>query len=95
MLFFGRLVYPEASNILKHYLYCNGDYLKIRSDYFKRSKFIKITLEKNDNEIIGPVTLKISDDPGIAYAVNGFYIKRDSNKIVIFQDISFESINKR
>jgi hypothetical protein len=80
---------------LKHYIYGNGDDLEIISEYFYRSELIIETMERNkDNEIIGPITLRIKDDPRIAYAVNGFYI-RTLNNLEIYQKINFADKNDR
>jgi hypothetical protein len=95
IIFFGGFIYPEASKILKHYIFGNGDDLIITSEYFFESKFIINTLNKNQNmEIIGPVTLKIKENPRIAYAVNGFYINRN-NPMEIYQEIIFASRKDR
>jgi hypothetical protein len=95
MTFFGGIVYPEASKILRHYISGNGDNINIISKYFFNSEVIKNALNNNpDTAIIGPVTLRISDDPRIAYAVNGFYIK-NNDSIEIYQEIDFAGRNDR
>ncbi|GHV49912.1 hypothetical protein AGMMS49579_02670 [Spirochaetia bacterium] len=95
IIFFGWFIYPEASNILKHYIYGNGNDLEIISRYFFKSAVIKKSLENKQNiELIGPITLRIQDDPRIAYAINGFYIK-NKNNVEIFQKIDFAKINDR
>jgi hypothetical protein len=72
MIFFGGLIYPEASKILKHYILGDGNDLEIFSKYFFESKIIVENIGNSNEKIIGPITLKINDDPRIAYAVNGF-----------------------
>ncbi|GHU86772.1 hypothetical protein FACS189476_00660 [Spirochaetia bacterium] len=95
IIFFGWFIYPEASNILKHYIYGNGNDLEIISRYFFKSAVIKKSLENKQNiELIGPITLRIQDDPRIAYAINGFYIK-NKNNVEIFQKIDFAKMNDR
>jgi hypothetical protein len=95
IIFFGGFIYPEASKILKHYIFGNGDDLIITSKYFFESKFIINTLNKNQNiEIIGPITLKIKENPRIAYAVNGFYINKN-DPMEIYQKIIFASRKDR
>jgi hypothetical protein len=95
IIFFGGIIYPEASKILSHYIFGNGSDLYIVSDYFLKSKVIVNALINNPNrEIIGPITLRISDDPRIAYAINGFYIKT-GNPIEIYQIINFAGRNDR
>jgi hypothetical protein len=95
IIFYGGFIYPEASKILKHYIFGNGDDLIINSKYFFESKVIINALNKNQNaEIIGPVTLKISEDPRIAYAVNGFYINKN-DPMEIYQEIVFANKKDR
>ena len=92
MIFFGGIIYPEASKILKHYIFGDGGDIIIISKYFFNSKVIKDALNNNSNNEIGPVTLRINDDPRIAYAVNGFYIK-NNDPMEIYQEIDFAARN--
>jgi hypothetical protein len=95
MVFFGGIIYPEAAKILKHYISGNGEDIKIISKYFFESRIIKDALTNNPKiEIIGPITLKINEDPRIAYAINGFYIK-NSDPIEIYQKINFANRDDR
>jgi hypothetical protein len=94
MIFFGGLIYPEASKILKHYIFGDGNDLKIVSKFFFKSKIIVENIKNNNEEIIGPITLKINDDPRIAYAVNGFFIK-NNDQLEIYQKINFAYRNDR
>jgi len=89
---YGIRVYPEAGQILRHYIRGDGSDLEISSKYFFESPFIKNVLENNKNQaIIGPVYIKTSDDPRIAYAVNGFYIRNSASKKEIYQYIDYPS----
>ena len=95
MIFFGGIIYPEASKILKHYIFGDGEDIVIISKYFFNSRIIKNALNNgSNNRIIGPVTLRITDAPRIAYAINGFYIK-NSEPIEIYQEIDFANKNDR
>jgi hypothetical protein len=95
MIFFGGIIYPEASKILKHYIFGDGEDMVIVSQYFFNSGIIQNALNNNlNNEIIGPVTLRINDDPRIAYAINGFYIK-NNEPMEIYQEIDFANRNDR
>lgn len=89
LIFGGKIIYPEASKILEHYLYGDGTDLYINSSYFLKSKIISKAISEKKYPI-GPVTLRISDDPRIAYAVNGFYIINKDNKPSITQRIEFD-----
>lgn len=95
MIYFGGFVYPEASKILKHYIFGDGKDLELVSKYFFESDIIKNALNNNrDVELIGPVTLRINEDPRIAYAINGFFIKNDASP-EIYQKIDFAGRNDR
>ena len=90
----GKIVSPEASKILKYYVSAHKDDLYIKSKYFYNSEYIKKVIKKNEEqEIIGPVYLKISNDKRIAYAINGFYI--DTSKKIIYQNIDFAQRNDK
>lgn len=94
MIFGGRFVSPEASRILRHYVSDTSGDLYLKSAYFYDSDFIRKTLDKNKGKkIIGPVTLKISEDSRIAYAVNGFYINSEEKSI--YQHIDFAPKNDK
>ena len=86
----GSLFYPEASKILKHYIHGNGSDLYIKSPYFFQSKTMKIILKQMTGDTYGPVTLRIKDDPRIAYAVNGFLLIKKDDEIYITQRIEFD-----
>lgn len=92
MIFFGGIPYPEAAKILKHYIYGDGSDLYIKSDYFKRSVFIKQQIARYKDKPVGPITLRIGTDPRVAYAVNGFYLKRDQDRYFIYQRIIFDTV---
>jgi hypothetical protein len=95
MLFFGGFVYPEASKILQHYIFGDGKDLELVSNYFFESDTIKNALDNNRNStLIGPITLRINEDPRIAYAINGFYIKT-SSPMEIYQKINFADRNDK
>jgi hypothetical protein len=44
LIFWGGIVYPESSAILKHYLYGDGSELHLESEYFFNSEFLKTLL---------------------------------------------------
>jgi hypothetical protein len=94
MSVFGNAMYPEAAKILDEYIYGKKDSLELSNSYFRKAPFIQSILLKNKSEIIGPIYLNLKDDRRIAYAINGFYIKRykvnDETHFRLFQDILFE-----
>lgn len=76
--------YPEAAEILYHYLYGDGSDLEIESDYFKESGFIQQTIKIKGEGDHGLVALKQSDDWRLSLALNPFYIKITGNTVKIY-----------
>lgn len=95
MIYGGNLIYPEASMILKEYLYGNKDTLELPDKYFKTSSFIQLKVNNFKKKIIGPVYLRLTDDKRIAYAINGFFIevteKPNGRHFRLYQDIIFNN----
>lgn len=93
MIYSTRFLYPEASSILKEYLYGNQDTLVLSSTYFKKAPFVLDKVKKNKLSVIGPCYIRLNEDRRIAYAVNGFYIRKTSDKngmaCALYQDIVF------
>jgi hypothetical protein len=93
MIYSTWFIYPEASLILKEYLYGNKDTLVLSSSYFKKAPFVLNKLKKNNGSETGPCYIRLNEDRRIAYAVNGFYIKKTSDKkgetYALYQDIVF------
>jgi len=90
LIFGGSVLYPEASKILKHYLFGDGSDLYIRSRYFFKSDIISSNLENMNSDESNRISLRISDDPRIAYAVNGFTIKKIDSTFYVTQYIEFD-----
>src|SRR5512133_635005 len=93
MIYSTRFIYPEASLILNQYLYGNQDTLKLSSGYFKKAPFVLDKVKKNKASVIGPCFIRLNEDRRIAYAVNGFYIRKTSDEkgetYTLYQDIVF------
>jgi hypothetical protein len=93
MIYSTKFIYPEASLILKEYLYGNQDTLELSSAYFKKAPFVLDKIKKSNASVIGPCYIRLNEDRRIAYAVNGFYIRKKSDKkgeaYALYQDIVF------
>jgi hypothetical protein len=93
MIYSTRFIYPEASLILKEYLYGNQDTLELSSGYFKKAPFVLDKIRRNKSSVIGPCFIRLNEDRRIAYAVNGFYIRKIVDKkgetYTLYQDIVF------
>jgi hypothetical protein len=85
----GLIVAPEASKILYHYTYGNGEKMVLDSDYIKNSpvilKHLK-TLKVGESKRVG---FKQNEDWRLSYAINGFTLTKFKDKAVIEQKINF------
>ena len=94
MIIGGALIYPEASQTLKHYCFGNGDTLFVNSDYIKTSP---IVLQHLSNMKVGEkriVTFYQKEDWRLSYAINPFTIEKRENNVVITQWIEFAKNNE-
>ena len=88
---YGGLPYPEASRILSHYLFGNGDDLIIRSKAIIDSPFLQNKV--SEGKTVGPITVDPGKYPRIGFAVNGFYISEEAGEVVVRQYIDFDGRN--
>ncbi len=91
MIVGGFFVAPEASQILTHYCFGDGDTLFLDSSYLKNSPVI-ISAAKglNVGGQIAEVRLNQSVDWRLSYAINGFALKRTEKGYMIQQWIEFD-----
>lgn len=91
MIVGGFFVAPEASQILSHYCFGDGDALYLDSSYLKTSPVV-ISAAKGltVGGKIAEVRLNQSDDWRLSYAINGFTLKRTKKGFVIQQWIEFD-----
>ncbi len=91
MIVGGFFVAPEASQILSHYCFGDGDTLYLDSSYLKTSPVV-ISAAKglNVGGKIADVRLNQSRDWRLSYAINGFTLKRTRKGYVIQQWIEFD-----
>jgi len=94
MILVGSFVFPEASQILKHYCFGNGEKLILQSDYIKNSPVVVKELKKIKVGEKKRVVFKQKEDWRLSYALNPFYIEKRKDKIIITQYIKFDSTNK-
>ena len=85
----GLIVSPEASKILYHYCYGDGEKMVLDSDYIRNSpvilKHLK-TLKVGESKRVG---FKQKEDWRLSYAINGFTLTKFKDKAVIEQYINF------
>lgn len=87
----GKFVYPEASAVLQHYCFGNGDTLWINDNYIRNSKVFK---KYSKNLKLGEtkkVWFKQSEDWRLSYALNPFYITKKKDGYIIYQYIVFDT----
>ena len=87
----GKIIAPEASEVLSHYCFGNGDTLYLDPEYIKNSPVVlrKIKTLKEGETI--RVTFKQSEDWRLSYALNPFQLTNTPNTYLIHQYINFES----
>jgi hypothetical protein len=91
MIVGGFFVAPEASQILSHYCFGDGDTLYLDSSYLKKSPVvISAATGLKVGGKINEVTLKQRKDWRLSYAINGFTLKRTKKGYVIQQWIEFD-----
>ena len=89
MMIGGYIVSPEASQILYHYCFGNGETLVLESDYIKTSPVIIKNIKTMKNGESRRVGFTQNEDWRLSYAINGFTMKKIDNKVVIEQYIKF------
>lgn len=94
MIFVGSFFYPEASQILYHYCFGNGEKLILDSEYIKNSKIVSREFKKMKVGQKKRVAFKQNEDWRLSYALNPFYIEKWEDKVIITQFIKFDSTNK-
>lgn len=95
MIVGGFFIAPEASQILSHYCFGDGDTLYLDSSYLKTSPVvISAATGLKVGSKINKVTLIQSRDWRLSYAINGFTLKRTKNGYVIQQWIDFDKTGK-
>lgn len=89
MIYIGGLPYPEAADILHHYIYGNGQDLYLEPDYLQRSPVVQSELQQMRVGERRTVNLRQQEDWRLSYAVNGFTLRKQKNKALLSQHIVF------
>jgi len=90
----GLFVSPEASEILYHYCFGNGDTLYLKPDYFQLSPVIrkaKVDMRPVQEKI---VWVHQPDDRRLSYALNGFTLCCEKDNYMVHQYIQFYTKGK-
>jgi len=86
----GAVFFPEASKILKHYCFGNGSDLILNADYIKTSRVVKTRVATMSIGQKMKVGFKQWEDWRLSFALNGFTIEKQKNKVIISQWIKFD-----
>lgn len=94
MIVFSTFTYPEASSILSQYCFGDGDTLMLDTSYLKVSPVITrelSTMKVGEKRI---VRFKQKDDWRLSYAINGFTLIKQKDKVIVKQYIEFDKTGK-
>ena len=94
MIVFSTFAYPEASCILNHYCFGNGDTLILDTSYLKVSPIITkelVSMKVGETKI---VRFTQKDDWRLSYAINGFTLIKKKHKVIVKQYIEFDKTGK-
>ncbi len=94
MIGVGAIFFPEASQILRHYCFGNGDTLFVKSDYIRESPVVLKHVNAMGVGRKKRVVFQQREDWRLSYAINPFTIEKRRDKIIITQWIQFDKTNK-
>jgi hypothetical protein len=94
MIFYGYVLYPEASSILSHYCFGNGSTLILKDEYLKTSPVIIYHLKEMKDGEIRKIGMHQWEDLRLSFALNPLYIEKKNDKIIISQYINFDKTGK-
>ena len=80
----SKFIYPEAADLLYHYVYGDGSDLELLSDYFKKSKYLRSKIQKLGLGTHGPIGLKQYQDYRLSLAFNPYYLNINVKKVRIY-----------
>jgi hypothetical protein len=86
--------YPEASKILWHYVYGQGEALTLDAEYFQQSDYLKQQIQQLGQGKHGPLTLKQAQDWRLSLALNPYYLDINSDQVKLYHPhIAFAPLN--
>lgn len=94
MIFLGKIIAPEASIILSHYCFGNGDTLQLNPEYFQRSQVIQKAIARMKPGQEKTVWVHQPDDWRLSYALNGFSLRCEKDHYLVYQYIHFDTTGK-
>ena len=94
MIVCSTFTYHEASCILNHYCFGNGDTLMLDTSYLKVSPVIVKELKTMKVGETKIVRFTQKDDWRLSYAINGFTLIKKKHKVIVKQYIEFDKTGK-
>lgn len=94
MIMVSKPFFPEASSIVSHYCFGNGDTLVLDSTYLKESPVIVRELKKMKVGETKIVRFSQKDDWRLSYAINGFTLIKKKHKVIVKQYMVFDKTGK-
>jgi hypothetical protein len=85
----GKFIFPEGSEMLDQYINGNGEDHYIDADYIKTSPVVEKHLANMRVGETRVVVFKQHEDWRLSYALNPFRIKKEKDKVKIWQEIVF------
>lgn len=86
----GKVIAPEASSVLSHYCFGNGDTLYLKADYIKTSPVVLKSIKGLKIGQTKRISFKQKEDWRLSYALNPFTIKRTREGYTISQYMEFD-----
>jgi|GEM_PF-1307113 len=88
--------YPEASELLFHYIYGKGERLELSPSYFKKSKYLHGVIKLLGNGQHGPLSLKQKEDWRLSLTFNPYFLIVSSQTVRIYHPkIEFAPSNNK
>ncbi|ALI98097.1 hypothetical protein DC20_02775 [Rufibacter tibetensis] len=89
MICLGWLFYPEAAEVLHHYLYGKGTDLYLEPGYVRNSPVVQHALGSMKTGDVKAVSFRQNKDWRLSYAVNGFTLEKRQGSVLLSQVIIF------
>ena len=80
----GRWEYPEAAQVLSHYLDGDGKPLSLPSEYFQKSQYLNSLVNDKGDGIHGPFTFQQKRDWRLSLALNPLYLAITGDHIKLY-----------
>jgi len=80
----GRWAYPEAAQVLSHYIDGKGKTLALPSDYFQKSQYLNWLVHDKKDGTHGPFSFQQKRDWRLSLALNPLYLEINGDQIKLY-----------